>query len=149
MKKILSLLIALVVILSLSFGCAGLKSLVGGTDTGVWGEIYDIARTGEVQEDVFYKIVEFEDGFGFYFGTSPTDNSIAILTFSRGIPPNGVAIRIKDGKAYDPSKLLLTTFGMTGISCEMAEAEEIAQELLKAYKEKLKTTLLKVKGVQI
>jgi len=149
MRKIFPLIMALLIILSLSFGCAGLKSLVGSAETDVWREIYDIARTGEVRGDVFYKLVEFEDGFGFYFGTSPTDNSIAILSFSITSSPSGVAVQIKDGKAHAPQMLQLTPFGMMGLDVDILEAERIANELLGAYREKLKTTPLKIKGLEV
>lgn len=126
-------------------GCAMGLNNIPSAPTGlrnlnsIWDEIYAISQTGKSNESTSYKMVAFEDGARFYFGSSPVDNSIGILMTLPESPTIGIAILMVNGKPCEPQKILITPFGILGDSCDIIEAEEIAKSMLKEYQTRLST----------
>lgn len=142
MKRFLGILSALLFVVA--FGCVGLSNAPSApTDlrnlNSVWDEIYAISQTGESNELGSFKTVAFEDGAEFYFGSSPKDNSIGILMTLPESPTIGVAVLMMGGKPSEPQKIFLTPFGPMAEFCDLTEAEEIAQHMLKEYQTRLST----------
>lgn len=142
MKK---MLVCLVVVAFLVAGCVGFNNNVPSAPTGlknlnsIWDEIYAISQTGELNNLGSFKLITFEDGSEFYFGSSPVDNSIGLLMTLPECPTIGIAIVMVNGKASEAQKIFLTPFGPMAELCDLAEAEEIAKDMLKEYQTRLGT----------
>jgi hypothetical protein len=99
-----------------------------------------LSLSGEKNDKANFLDVTFEDGSQFYFGSSPIDHSVGAIWDGAG----AAILFDENRKPVGAQVVRLGPFGVMGMSCTVEEATKILEEILKNYKEKLKTVKIKV-----